>query len=278
VEARRTDPTEQQERIDRHFGSLSVHWRDLYRASTLEGVIHQQRLALALAWIDSLEVQSGARALDIGCGAGVVAIPLARRGFEVRCIDSSQEMLELAQAEVESADVSDSVTVASGDAHSLDLEDESCALVVALGVVPFLHSPGQAVAEMARVLKPGGHAILSSDNRFRLNLVLDPRHSPLVPGRKALKSLLFRLRRKPTDEFEWNLFTRREIEALLGGAGLQVAARATLGYGPFTFLGRPVFSEERTIAIHNRLQRLADGRSRRLRAVAAQHVLLTRKI
>jgi len=58
----------------------------------------------------------------------------------------------------------------------------------------------------------------------------------------------------------------------------QVAARATLGYGPFTFLGRPVFSEERTIAIHNRLQRLADGRSRRLRAVAAQHVLLTRKI
>ena len=272
------DPRGQQERIDRHFGSLSAHWRDLYRVSTLEGVIHQQRLALALAWIDELGVRDGARALDIGCGAGVVAIPLARRGYDVRCIDSSPPMVELARAEVELAEVSDSVAVATGDAHSLDLDDESCDLVVALGVVPFLHSPLKAAKEMARVLKPGGHAILSSDNRFRINLVLDPRHSPLVPGRNALKSLLYRLRRKPRDEFEWNLFTRPQVEALLGRAGLQVVGRATLGYGPFTFLGKPVFSEERTIAIHLRLQGLADRRSRRLRAVAAQHLILARKI
>src|SRR5689334_8068887 len=115
MQSRRTDPTDQQERIDRHFGSLSVHWRDLYRASTLEGVIHQQRLALALAWIDELDARDGARALDIGCGAGVVAIPLARRGYEVRCIDSSPPMVELAQVEVESAEVGHSVTVATGD-------------------------------------------------------------------------------------------------------------------------------------------------------------------
>jgi 2-polyprenyl-6-hydroxyphenyl methylase / 3-demethylubiquinone-9 3-methyltransferase len=277
VEARRTDPREQQQRIDRHFGSLSVHWRDLYRASTLEGVIHQQRLAVALAWIDALGAEAGARALDIGCGAGVVAIPLARRGYEVRCIDSSPQMVELARAEAGLADVSDSVTVTTGDAHSLDLADDSCDLVVALGVVPFLHSPQRAVEEMTRVLKPGGHAVLSSDNRFRLNLVLDPRHSPLVPGRRAFKSLVHRLRRKPIDEYEWNLFTRRQVEALLGYAGLQVVGRGTLGYGPFTFLGKPVFSEGRTIAIHLRLQAFADRRSRRLRAVAAQHLILARK-
>jgi SAM-dependent methyltransferase len=187
-------------------------------------------------------------------------------------------MVELAQAEVELAEVSDSVMVATGDAHSLDLDDESCDLVVALGVVPFLHSPLQAAAEMARVLKPEGHAILSSDNRYRLNLVLDPRHSPLVPGRKALKSLLYRLRRKPMNEFGWNLFTRRHVEGLLGRAGLQVVGRTDLGYGPFTFLGKPIFSEDRTVAIHLRLQDLADRRSRRLRAVAAQHLLLASKM
>jgi 2-polyprenyl-6-hydroxyphenyl methylase/3-demethylubiquinone-9 3-methyltransferase len=275
VQARRTDPREQQERIDRHFGSLSVHWRDLYRASTLEGVIHQQRLAVALAWIDALGAPDGARALDVGCGAGLLAIALAERGYEVRGIDSSARMVELARAEAELAGMSDSIAVATGDAHALDVDDESCDLVVALGVVPFLHSPLRAAQEIGRVLKPGGHAIVSSDNKFRLNLVIDPRHSPLVPGRQALKSLL---RRKPIDEFAWNLFTRRQVETLLGNAGLRVVGRAALGFGPFTFLGKPVFSEERAIAVHLRLQGLADRRSRRLQTVAAQHLMLVRKL
>ena len=101
-----------------------------------------------------------------------MAIALTERGYDVRCIDRSPSMVELAQSEVEAAGLSDSVFVTTGDAHSPDFVGGSYDLVVALGVMPYLHSPRQAVTEIVRVLKSGGHAILSSDNLFRVNHLL----------------------------------------------------------------------------------------------------------
>jgi SAM-dependent methyltransferase len=190
-------------------------------------------------------------------------------------------MVELAQVEVGLAGVSDSVVVTTGDAHSLDYPDGAYELVVALGVVPYLHSPLRAFTEMARVLKPGGHAILSSDNVFRLNHLVDPLYTPFFPGREALRAALRRLRRTPPEGpewHEWHPYSLRSVTALLRSAHLEVVRVATLGFGPFTLLGKRIFSEERSIAIHRRLQGLADRRAPVIRAVGAQHMLVARRL
>jgi ubiquinone/menaquinone biosynthesis C-methylase UbiE len=82
---------------------------------------------------------------------------------------------------------------ATVDVHNLQFEDCSFSGVLALGVLPWLHSPEQAVAEMARVLQPGGFMLVNADNVFRLHFWLDSRLNPAVaPVRDLLRRCLHR--------------------------------------------------------------------------------------
>src|SRR5579863_1044697 len=104
-------PSSRQDRVDQHFDALAEHWRDLYTAQTLSGVIHQRRRDDALEWILALELPPGARILEVGCGAGLLAVDCAARGYDVDCIDTSRAMVELAAAAAKSADHAGRVTV-----------------------------------------------------------------------------------------------------------------------------------------------------------------------
>ena len=83
------------------------------------------------------------------------------------------------------------VTVEVADVHALPFASGHFDLVVAVGVIPWLHSPGGAVREMARVLRPGGTLVLTADNRARLVSFTDPRAmlglSPLKHAQVALR-------------------------------------------------------------------------------------------
>lgn len=264
-----------QQRIDSHFDTLAQHWKDLYSERSLEGVIHQRRRSLALRWILSLELPIGTRVLEVGCGAGLVAIELARHGYDVDCIDSSMAMVELAADEARQADVPGRVTVDVGDVHSLGFDSGAFDLVVALGVVPFLHSTQAALFEMGRVTRPGGWALFSSDNKYRMNRVLDPRYTPLL-GREAVKSLLTGAGVKPPSSVPSKLFSSREIRRMTKLAGFSVDRCQSLGYGPFTFLGRDLLADSSSIKVDDRLQNCADRHILGLQAAANQHLILAR--
>ena len=66
------------------------------------------------------------------------------------------------------------------------------------------------------------------------------------------------------------------VERTLREAGFAVEKSVTLGYGPFTFFDRKLFSEERAIRIHRRLGALA-ARHRLLARTGAQHLVLARR-
>jgi ubiquinone/menaquinone biosynthesis C-methylase UbiE len=166
---------EYQKRVDSYFDSRSSYWEEIYNAQSVQGVIHQQRMAVVLKWIDGLALPRGSRILEVGCGAGLTMIELAHRGYVVDGIDSSEAMIDLALRNAIEADVGDRVKVFRGDANSLPFADDMFTLVLAMGVIPWLESPSTAVREMARVVKPGGYVILASDNRTRLNHLVDPR-------------------------------------------------------------------------------------------------------
>ncbi len=97
--------------------------------------------------------------LDAACGTGRYAAHLAARGHRVLGVDSSREMLDRARARVPDG------TFLRGDLHRLPVADGAVdAVVCALALV---HVPSlvPVLAEFARVLRPGGHLVISDVHR-----------------------------------------------------------------------------------------------------------------
>ncbi len=120
-------------------------------------------------------------ALDAACGTGRFSEALAERGHRVLGVDSSPEMLSRARRRVPGA------AFCLGELDRLPLSDDAVDLVVCGLAMSHLPSLGPAMAELARVLRPGGHLVISDVHHeliFRGSVVhaLGASHEPgLVP-------------------------------------------------------------------------------------------------
>jgi ubiquinone/menaquinone biosynthesis C-methylase UbiE len=270
-------PSAHREKVMRHFARTARDWKRLYHeAERLPPRMIRERHALALRWIESMELAPGARVLEVGCGAGQTAVELARRGFRVHALDAVPEMLELTAAEARAAGVTN-LTAALGDVHALELSDESFDVVIALGVLPWLHAEAPALAEMARVLRRGGWLLVTADNRAPLHRLIDPRATPsLAPARAVLKSLIGRV--TPDEDLPHaRTHDPGRLEQALRAAGLETVKRTSLGFGPFSLFGKKLLSDRAELVAHERLQRLADREVPLLRSTGAHLVVLAQK-
>jgi ubiquinone/menaquinone biosynthesis C-methylase UbiE len=252
-------------------------WDEIYQRADVYSVIHQHRLRTALKLVDSLRLSPDSRVLEIGCGAGVAALELARRSFLVDAVDPVENMATIARARAVTAGLGDRVRVGLGDAHSLDFDAESVDLVVALGVISWLHDPLRALTEMSRILRPGGHFVGNVDNRARLPDFIDPLHLPLFERpRRAVKRILQDkglIRAEPRARQYWP----REFDRLLDSAGLLKREAQTYGFGVFTFLGLRALPEALGLRLHARLQALADRGVRGIRSAGAHYIVVAEK-
>jgi demethylmenaquinone methyltransferase/2-methoxy-6-polyprenyl-1,4-benzoquinol methylase len=109
---------------------------------------------------DLAQLQPGARALDVACGTGDLALELAARvgpGGEVVACDFSEQMLELARAKA-----ADAPTIRIEWANALELpyrDDEFAAATVGFGVRNFADLE-RGLSELARVVRPGGKVVI----------------------------------------------------------------------------------------------------------------------
>ncbi|MEU4403397.1 class I SAM-dependent methyltransferase [Streptosporangium sp. NPDC023963] len=94
-------------------------------------------------------------ALDAACGTGRIAAYLAGRGHRVRGVDSSPDMLERARRRVPQAEFQ------LGDLSSLPVPGESVDLVVCSLALTHVPALDPVLAEFARVLRPGGHLVIT---------------------------------------------------------------------------------------------------------------------
>lgn len=267
--------------VNDYFHTHAVEWNDLYSGDDVGAQVHRERHQLALAWIDGLGLPAGARVLEVGCGAGLLSVDLARRGLRVMAIDPVEAMVAQTRARGERIGLDpEALTVALGDATALAFPDESFDLVVALGVLPWLEDPHVAVREMARVTRRGGHVLVTDDNRYRLHSFFDPW---LNPGTAALKRIaragLARtgLYRPSGHSLGARLHSSRYTDSALADAGLAKMRGATVGFGPFTFFRRTILPSSYGNTLHHRLQRLADRQVPILRSTGSQYVVLASK-
>jgi SAM-dependent methyltransferase len=113
---------------------------------------------ISVATIEALRLAPGDRVLDVGAGDGNSAIEAARRGARVTAIDLTPAQLVRARARCAEAGVD--VDLSVGDAQALDFRDASFDVVVSVLGAIFAPDHNQAIAEMLRVVRPGGRVAL----------------------------------------------------------------------------------------------------------------------
>jgi len=266
--------------IDDWTDAGAAYWRDVYDDPGIDGAIYRLRQTRVLQAFDAAAVPAESRVLEIGPGAGLVTVELARRGHRLTCLDPSAAMLENTLARAAAHGVGDRMTTVVADAQALPFADASFGAVVAVGVLPWLDDPLAALREIRRVLVGGGAAVLTSDNRARLTFMLDPRLSPVtVAAAKRIDAALVRglgmasRRRVATLP---RRYANEQVDRMLAQAGLITESASSVGFGPFTLMRRRVLPARWELRLDARLQRLADAGSPVARGGGAHYVVLAR--
>ena len=99
---------------------------------------------------------SGGRILEIGCGTGQATLPLARRGYEILCVELGENLADVARRNLAGYP---RVKVLTGDFEKIRLTEESFDLVVSATAFHWL-DPALAYPKAARALRPGGSIAL----------------------------------------------------------------------------------------------------------------------
>ncbi len=164
-----------------------------------------------LRWVLAQAPWAGQRVLDISTGKGRFAINFARAGAQVTALDIAPQMLALARAASRQAGVG--VDLLQADAEGLPFAARTFDVVVCMEAIMHVPHPQQLVAEMARVVRPGGTVLLSMTNRWRINALGE------VPG--AIYRRLGLARRPPTPRYMWH-YSVPAFTRFLRQAGLHI--------------------------------------------------------
>lgn len=149
------------------------------------------------------------RFLDVGCGGGLLTEALAARGYRMTGIDISESSLEAARRHAAANGVE--VRYRQGSAYELEAEAGTIAGAVISDVLEHLHDLPRAVAELARVLRPGGILAFDTINRTVKSYVV------MIVLAQNLVSLV-----EPRTH-DWRLFIRPgELRRLLEEHGFEV--------------------------------------------------------
>lgn len=115
--------------------------------------------------IESLDIPAGSRVLEVGIGTGV-SMPVYPHHASVTGIDLNEPMLEVAQKRIERNQWTH-FELKTMNAEQLDFPDETFDFVTAFHVVTVVSDPSRMMAEVTRVLKPGGRLLIINHFRSR---------------------------------------------------------------------------------------------------------------
>jgi ubiquinone/menaquinone biosynthesis C-methylase UbiE len=189
----------------------------VYDLTGRRGSVARARLAAAVELIGP----GPGRVLDLGMGGGRLCVALDKRGWDVFGVDSSEAMVALAQSRMPTA----YDRLAKAPAESLPFPDAAFDAVTALGVLEYTNALPAALGELARVLRPGGRAVVSFPH-YRGLVALWRRHVVYATARAVKQLVPFGRTRPPRAT---NPLSRGSLIALLSSAGLELESLVYLG-------------------------------------------------
>jgi len=164
----------------------------------------------------------GARALDVGCGGGLLSEALARSGAQVTAIDLAPAVLDVARLHLHESGLAVDYREVSVEALAAD-RPAAFDVVTCMEMLEHVPDPASVIGACARLLKPGGRLFLSTLNR-----------TPLAFG-AAIVGAEHLLRLLPRGTHHYAQFLKpSEIAADLRAAGLVLDDLSGLAYNPLT--------------------------------------------
>lgn len=211
-----------------HFGKLAADWWDPRGSSAMLHRLNPVRLQFIRQAIDAhwpgdshiVRPLSGKRAIDVGCGAGLLCEPLARLGADTTGVDAAAENIAAAAAHATGGGLV--IDYRHGDLAELALGRFD--LVCSMEVIEHVADKAAFVAALAASLAPGGLMVLSTPNRT-------------AKSRLLMVEAAERLGMVPRGTHHWDDFvTPDELRDLLADAGLAMGALRGIAWSPLTGL------------------------------------------
>jgi 2-polyprenyl-6-hydroxyphenyl methylase/3-demethylubiquinone-9 3-methyltransferase len=209
------------------FGRLAAQWwdangkfRTLHRIGPARMTFLRDELVRHFAPpAQGLRVLEGLRMLDVGCGGGLVAEPLARLGAQVTGLDPAPENIEAAGRHADGQGLE--IAYRAGRVEDLAAEGKTFDAVTCLEVIEHVPDPGAFLAGCASLVRPGGLLLLST-----LNRTLKAYFLAILGGEYILRWL-------PVGTHQWERFvTPQELARHLAAAGLGAPRIKGLVYSP----------------------------------------------
>jgi len=205
-----------------HFGAMAGDWWDPKGSSAMLHRLNPVRLRYIRDQIDrhwqgdgrSRAPLSGKRALDMGCGAGLLAEPLARLGARVTGIDAAPENIAAAQAHA----VQSGLTIDYRTGGIDMVADQTFDLITCLEVVEHVDEPAAFISGVANALAADGLLVMSTPNRTALSRIA------IVGIGETLGGI-------PKGTHDWDAFlTPDDLTELIEAAGLHVIDTRGIGF------------------------------------------------
>ncbi len=223
-QASSVDPAE----VDQ-FDSIAAHWwdadgpfRPLHQLTPQRMTYLRDRIAERFDRdIRAKQPFSGLKAIDIGCGGGLVSEPLARLGCTVTGVDAGANNIGAARSRAAEQDLD--IDYRCTTAEDVAAGGEQFDIVVAVEIIEHVAKRGAFVNACASLARPGGMIIFSTINRTAKAFAL-----AIVGGEYILRWL-------PRGSHDWRKFARpSELARDLRAAGAQVADTTGLTFDPIT--------------------------------------------
>jgi ubiquinone/menaquinone biosynthesis C-methylase UbiE len=229
-----SNPDPFRDHVSRFFETEYRWWSEVYDTGLPQGFLSfemRQRRQLILDLLRS-RITPRDRLLDCGCGPGAMIPGLLPQAKAICALDLNHGFLQQVRQIAPAC-----VSCVQADVENLPFASASFDILLSIGVLSYLQHDACALAEMARITRPGGLVVIALPNALRLNFLLDPCYLLKGAWQRGLK----KLRNNPQKRaFSTSMIRRYHLRRFLRQArsyGLLEMDTKAVSFGPPTLFG-----------------------------------------